>query len=184
MKFWDTSALVPLIIDEPTSAAMQAVLSKDPDVLVWMLTSVELLSTLGRLGRVSPELTDVLPSTRSEAMDLFGRWAVVTHIEGVRRRAERLVGVHPLSAADAMQLGAAQMASGDRPETLHFVTLDQPVGALRPARGVSRHLGLTAAPYRTGDARNAGSAGVETPMCSTTTVPATVRSKSRRIVAS
>ena len=50
------------------------------------------------------------------------------HVEGVRRRAERLVGVHPLSAADAMQLGAAILASGDRPETLEFVTLDQALG--------------------------------------------------------
>jgi predicted nucleic acid-binding protein len=46
-------------------------------------------------------------------------------VEGVRRRAERLVGVHPLTAADAMQLGAALLASGDRPETLVLVTLDR-----------------------------------------------------------
>jgi predicted nucleic acid-binding protein len=43
----------------------------------------------------------------------------------VRRRAERLVSVHPIAAADAMQIGAALLASGDRPETLPFVTLDQ-----------------------------------------------------------
>lgn len=47
----------------------------------------------------------------------------MTHVEGVRRRAERLVGIHPLGAADAMQLGAALLASGDQPETLD-VTLD------------------------------------------------------------
>jgi hypothetical protein len=35
------------------------------------------------------------------------------------------VGVHPLSAADAMQLGAAMLAADDRPETLDLVTLDQ-----------------------------------------------------------
>ena len=37
---------------------------------------------------------------------------------------------------------------------------------------------------RTGDARNAGSAGVDSPMCSMTTVPASVRSKTSRIAAS
>ena len=129
MKFWDTSALVPLIVDEPATPVMRGILARDRDVVVWMLTSVELLSTLGRLGRASGEaLSDVLPGARLDAMDLFKRWVAVTHVEGVRRRAERLVGVHPLSAADAMQLGAALLVSGDRPETLDFVTLDQPLG--------------------------------------------------------
>jgi hypothetical protein len=42
----------------------------------------------------------------------------------VKQRAERLVGVHPLAAADALQSGAAILASGDRPESQPIVTLD------------------------------------------------------------
>lgn len=38
--------------------------------------------------------------------------------------AARLLRVHPLCAADALQLAAARMAAEDRPETLPFVTLD------------------------------------------------------------
>lgn len=125
MKFWDTSALVPLVVDEPTTPAIRDLLSRDRDVVVWMLTGVELLSMLGRLGRIAPELGDVLPGIRLDAIDVFRRWTTVTHVEGVLRRAERLVGVHPLSAADAMQLGAALIAAGDRAETLSLVTLDR-----------------------------------------------------------
>lgn len=125
MKFWDTSALVPLVVDEPATTAMADHLKDDPDVIVWMFTSVELLSVLGRLGRSSKGLADVLPGVRHDAMALFNRWVTVSHVEGVRRRAERLVGVHPLSAADALQLGAALLAADDRPETLDIVTLDQ-----------------------------------------------------------
>ncbi len=125
MTFWDTSALVPLILDEPATPAMRRLIARDRDVVVWMLTSVELLSVLSRLGRMTTELGDLLPGVRVEAMDLFARWAAVTHVEGVRRRAERLVSVHPLTAADAMQLGAALLAADDRPETLDFVTLDK-----------------------------------------------------------
>lgn len=135
MRFWDTSALVPLIVDEPATPAMRRLLAEDRDVVVWMLTSVELLSTLGRLGRMCSGLEDVLPGVRLDALDLFKRWAAVTHVEGVRRRAERLVGVHPLTAADAMQLGAALIASGDRPETLDFVTLDQPLARCAQLEG-------------------------------------------------
>ncbi|CAN5363436.1 hypothetical protein BH23ACI1_BH23ACI1_25230 [soil metagenome] len=125
MKFWDTSALAPLVIDEPSTAAMRQMMAADPDVIVWMLSSIELLSVLGRLGRQTPALADLLPGVRLDAMDLFRHWATVTHADGVKRRAERLVGVHPLSAADAMQLGAALLAAGDRAETLPFVTLDR-----------------------------------------------------------
>ena len=124
MKFWDTSALVPLIVDEPTTEPARQVVSRDADVAIWMLTSVELLSTLGRLSRRATGLDDLLPTLRSGAFDLVGRCAVITDVGGARRRAERLVGVHPLAAADALQLGAALIACNDRPETLDFVTLD------------------------------------------------------------
>ena len=125
MKFWDSSALVPLVVDEPTTSKMRALLAQDRDVVVWMMTSVEVLSALGRVGRTSDALADLLPGARADVLDLLRHCATVIDVEGVRRRAERLVGVHPLAAADAAQLGAAMLASGDRPETLTFVTLDQ-----------------------------------------------------------
>jgi len=125
VKFWDSSALVPLLMDEPSTKTLQQILSNDADVVVWMLTSVELLSALGRLRRQAAGLEDIVPGLRSSAIGMVERCACVTDVDGVRRRAERLVGVHPLTAADAMQLGAALVASGDRPETLEFVTLDK-----------------------------------------------------------
>jgi hypothetical protein len=124
VKFWDTSALVPLIVEEPTSEAMRSHLSDDPLVVVWMMTSVELLSTLGRLGRQTKELEDLLPGARADAMQLFARWSAIVDATAVKQRAERLVGVHPIASADALQLGAAILASGDRPEALPIVTLD------------------------------------------------------------
>lgn len=124
MKFWDTSALVPLVVDEPGTKAVRELLAEDHDVMIWTLTSVELLSALGRLGRVSDGLQDLLPAMRESALDLLGRCVVVTDVDGVRRRAERLVGVHPLASADALQLAAALTASGDRPERLEIITLD------------------------------------------------------------
>jgi hypothetical protein len=55
-----------------------------------MLTSVELLSTLARLGRMSEQLDDVLPTARAEVMDLFAQCATVTHAGEIRRRADRV----------------------------------------------------------------------------------------------
>jgi predicted nucleic acid-binding protein len=125
VKFWDTSALVPLVVEEPSTPAIQETRAADPDVLVWMFTGVELLSAIARLGRLAQGLEDLAAAIRLEALAQSRRWHRVTDVDGVRRRAERLVGVHPIAAADAMQLAAALVASGDRPETLPFVTLDR-----------------------------------------------------------
>ena len=73
MKFWDTAALVPLIVDEPTTPALRRLLAKDRGVAVWMLTRVEMLSALGRLGRATDELSDVLPSARADVMDFLAQ---------------------------------------------------------------------------------------------------------------
>jgi len=43
--------------------------------------------------------------------------------------------VHPLAAADAIQLGAALVAASDRPETLEFVTLDRPLARAAQLEG-------------------------------------------------
>jgi predicted nucleic acid-binding protein len=135
VKFWDTSALVPLVVDEAATEPARRLLSEDPAVIVWMLSGVELLSALARLGRASSGLDDLLPALRHDLLAQFTRWATVTDVDGVRRRAERLVGVHPLAAADAMQLGAALVAASDRPETLEFVTLDRPLARAAQLEG-------------------------------------------------
>jgi predicted nucleic acid-binding protein len=44
--------------------------------------------------------------------------------EAIRSRADRLLGIHPLRAADAFQLAALLAASEERPADLPFVTLD------------------------------------------------------------
>ena len=51
MRFWDSSALVPLCVDEPATDAALALLAEDPEVAVWWATPVECASALARLER-------------------------------------------------------------------------------------------------------------------------------------
>jgi predicted nucleic acid-binding protein len=125
VKFWDSSALVPLFFDEPASGAARRLVTDDPDVVVWTLTSVELLSMIARMARSSEGLEDLLAGVRGDALDRVRRCHQVTLLDAVRQRAERLVGVHALTAADALQLAAALVVSREQPETLEFVTLDR-----------------------------------------------------------
>lgn len=46
-------------------------------------------------------------------------------IDLVRERAHRLLEIHPLRAADALQLSAALIATEDQPNGFGFVTCDE-----------------------------------------------------------
>ena len=125
MRFWDTSALVPLLLAERDTARAERWLREDAGVIVWTLTRVELLSAFARRRRQEPGAARRLQAARRELVAAWERWSEVTAVDLVRRHAERLVETHPLRAADALQLGAALAAAEDDPATLDFVTLDR-----------------------------------------------------------
>ena len=51
MKFWDTSAIIPLLANEPTRELLLAILDDDPEVIAWWGTPVEIASALARRER-------------------------------------------------------------------------------------------------------------------------------------
>jgi uncharacterized protein len=44
MRFWDASAIVPLLVSETSSRALQALVKQDPIMLVWWGSEVECAS--------------------------------------------------------------------------------------------------------------------------------------------
>jgi predicted nucleic acid-binding protein len=124
VRFWDTSALVPLFVAEAASPRVRDWLADDPDVTVWTLSLVELLSALARRRRATALAAGRVRQARREALAAWERWSEVTAVDLVRRHAERLVEAHPLPAADALQIGAALVVAGGDPPALEFVTLD------------------------------------------------------------
>jgi hypothetical protein len=123
MRFWDTSAIVPLVILEDTSEAALQCLREDDDLAVWWTTSVECASAIARLEREG--------MTASRAAEGFARldtlaatWTEVEPHNEIREIARRLLRVHPLRAADALQLAAAYIVAERRPSSLEIVTLD------------------------------------------------------------
>lgn len=124
MRFWDTSALVPLFIRETASDRVAGFLAEDPTVLVWTLTRVEFLSAVARRRRAAPSARRALLGARRRFLASWPAWNEVVALDQVRRIAERLIEVHPLRAADALQLGAAIVVADGDPAGLPFVTLD------------------------------------------------------------
>jgi predicted nucleic acid-binding protein len=124
VRYWDTSALLPLFIAERESSAALRWLRDDPEVVVWTLARLEILSALARRGRDEPAAARQLRLVRRHFLDSWERWSEVTAADIVRRHAERIVGSHPVRASDALHIGAALVAAEHEPGTLEFVTFD------------------------------------------------------------
>jgi predicted nucleic acid-binding protein len=125
LRFWDASAVVPLLVEEPRSGSMRAESAEDPELAVWWGTVVECASAVGRRERTGA----LEPSDATEAFETLERltreWREVPPTSTLRNDARRLVRVHDLRAADAFQLAAARIAADGEPAALPFVTLDE-----------------------------------------------------------
>ena len=122
--FWDTSAIIPVLLPEPRSAALTEALASDREVTLWWGTPVECLSAVYRRHRDSPVPAPLLTEALSRLRALVEDADAVSPTDEVRRRAGRLVAAHPLRAADALQLGAALVWCEEQSHGEVFVCLD------------------------------------------------------------
>ena len=125
MKFWDSSAVVPLLVQEAATAQREKNLRADPVMLVWWGTPVECASALQRLVRSGALSAGDVPAAEARLRQLENGWMEIEPTQTVRRQAERLLRLHPLRAAAALQLAAALVACQHEPASLLFQTADE-----------------------------------------------------------
>jgi predicted nucleic acid-binding protein len=124
MRYWDSSALVPLLAQDAATDRMQTVYGEDPTMIVWWGSPVECLSALARLERETKLDAVSIAKAARRLKQMQRLWQEVQPLEMLRDLALRLLRVHPPRAADALQLAAAIIASEHRPSTMDFVRLD------------------------------------------------------------
>ena len=124
MKYWDSSALVVLHVDQAATAPVRDLFRSDPQILTWTLSEIEIRSALMRLAREGALGPGELQEAIVRVDEFWQGVHVVSLVEAVKQRARRLLGVHPLKAADSMQLAAALTAAYDDPRGQQFVCLD------------------------------------------------------------
>lgn len=124
MKFWDSSAVVPLLVPEAMSGSLQEFYDADPVMVAWWGTEIECTSAIARRQRLGLMREDVVTEAFVRLSALRAGWHEVEAGEEVRESAKRLLRVHDLRTADALQLAAAFFVAEARPSTLEFVSLD------------------------------------------------------------
>ena len=103
--FWDSSVLIPLCLDEPTTPKCDQ-WRREYSQVVWWATSVEVRGAIARLRRSGMsesktiEALNILREVRQE-------WDEVLPSDEVRNKAGIILDAYPLRAADSLQLAAA-----------------------------------------------------------------------------
>ena len=127
MRFWDTSAIVALLVDEPHSEQLHDLLTVDLAIAASFITPVEIRSALMR--RTYAKQLDA--AGHDWASRLFAAlsedWIESDEYQPILAIALDLLTRHPLRAGDAIQLASALVVSGT-PAALPFVTLDRDLG--------------------------------------------------------
>jgi predicted nucleic acid-binding protein len=135
VRFWDASAIVPLVALERETGDCRTLLAEDRDIVVWLLTPVEVISALARRLREDSLKPNEFSKAKEQLGALEKAWSEVISVERVRERARRLLETHPLRAADSLQLAAALLTSEENPQGFPFVTLDRRLGAAAEREG-------------------------------------------------
>ena len=124
MRFWDSSALVPLLIEEPESAGMIRLIRGDAEIAMWWGTPTECWSALARREREADWSAKTTDEALANLKKVMERAHEVLPSLAVRACSRRLLFTHALRAADALQLAAAIVLGSIEVADLEFVTLD------------------------------------------------------------
>jgi predicted nucleic acid-binding protein len=125
LRYWDSSALIPLLVEEPRSGALRSLAATDGSIAAWWGSPVECCSAIGRIRREGGLTIGEEDRIRRSLDALSESWTEIEPTADLRGLAARLLLNHPLRAADAMQLAAALVWSGPRVAGHEFVCLDE-----------------------------------------------------------
>lgn len=125
MKFWDASAVVPLLLTEKQSDYCLQILKDDQDVLLWCLSRVEVVSAMTRRLSEQSLTFGEFQSAKIRLQHILEGAYQITALEKVMNRAVRLLEVHPLRAADACQLASVLVATQEDPDRVSLICLDE-----------------------------------------------------------
>ncbi len=123
--FWDSSAVVPLLLPDVRSPVLAGLLRSDVEPAVWWASPLECQSALYRRHREGGMPPAALARPLERLRSLTADIDVVAPTLPLRERAGRLLAGHPLRAADALQLAAALIWCDESPQGNAFICLDE-----------------------------------------------------------
>ena len=135
MRFWDSSAIVPLVVVEAASARLVAYVAESNPMYIWWSTRIEVTAALTRRERADARRDADWSACFLALNEMAEDWREVLPTDPVRRSAERLLRRHDLCAVASLQLAAALIACDDLPSGQEFICLDARLRRAAAAEG-------------------------------------------------
>jgi len=136
--FWDSSAIVPLLLLEGDTPRRREQLKEDAVMVVWWGSRVECESAIERHIREGGLDAAKISLARARMGELEECWHEIPPSSKVRRLAIRLLRTHPLRSADALQLAAAlSLLEDERKLSMPFLTADHRLAQAAEIEGLT-----------------------------------------------
>ena len=125
MNFWDSSCVLPLITCEESSDEALSALKADSVMILWWATPIECVSALSRKEREGVITERDVNESIKKLKIIEANNILVEPSSHLRRLSERLLRLHDLRAADALQLAAANIIIEQGMQTVKFISNDK-----------------------------------------------------------
>jgi predicted nucleic acid-binding protein len=125
MRFWDSSAIVPLLVQEAASEVMARTYRDDRVIVVAWTTAIECVSACVRKHRENRLSERHLAGILERLRDFRADWIIAEPTPQLAADVERIVARHGLRAADAIQLASAIATGAPRGSPGEVVCLDR-----------------------------------------------------------
>lgn len=136
MRFWDASALVPLLVPERTTAVVARLLRSDPEIVVAWTATIECVSACVRRHRERIASDVQLAGALNRLRHLSDHWNIAEPTNLLRSAAEKLVARHALRTGDAIQIASATVAAEGVDGALDFVCFDRRLALAATTEGL------------------------------------------------
>lgn len=133
VTYWDSSALVSLLARGPLATGYRSI-AREFGIVTWWGSYIECAAAIARHAREGSVPSQIAESYR--LLDRFAEeWREIATSDRLRRSALRVAKNYTLRAGDALQLGAALIASGFEPHSMRFITADTRLKAAAEREG-------------------------------------------------
>jgi predicted nucleic acid-binding protein len=136
MKFWDSSALFSLMVEDGHSPRALAILQRDSAIVSSFITPVEVNCSIWRRRHANTLDSEAHRAADALFAELSLEWIIIGNVDDVIETALSVASRHALRSGDAIQLAAAIVASMHLDNArLDFVTFDNRLATAARAEG-------------------------------------------------
>lgn len=139
MSFWDSSAIVPLCLNEVRSQSARMYWRGFPERYVWREAPIEIASAIARRLRERSISEHDVVFAETRLADLETRWRDIETTDRCRNLARTFPKLYGLRALDSLQLAAALVWCKELPNKKDFISADNRLCRAAESAGFTVH---------------------------------------------